>query len=405
MTQYNQNQLSQADLLVKFIEQDPSCSEVFEVTKQGQTLTPKTQSLLEKTASLFIASPNDFYGNIYVTNELKKHANITAHTNTVANLVDFISNAPFYYFSFQFLGNIPAVILGLFLDTGVLYFSNITAANTANRNKKNRAWANIGMLGMISISMVKSLVSGIGVELLNNPTGIQQEAANYLINEQIEKIKYLKTLNSPQYDNAKQECEKGENILRNMTKDDRQYHSKYAEYYGTWSERKTNWDNAPLSKLPVCHRVQRLEKAHYSNYENAKNDLNKKLTRRTEIGNDLTFLKQEFPEVYNFNFDKNGNLKSPVTQVQMATLSFFGKLSRGEFANLGFALFWFSLSLISSAVAVLITITYSCRQDVLKSRDEDFARQRDIQLEEIYLELLTQNQELLTQINQENHLS
>jgi hypothetical protein len=398
MTNNNQNQLSQADLLVKFIEQDPSCSEVLEVTKQGKTLTPKTQSLLEKTASLFIASPEDFYGKVYVTNELKKHANLTAHTNTIANLVDFISNAPFYYFSFQFLGNIPAIILGLFLDSGVLYFSNITASTAANRNQKNRSWANIGMVGMISISIVKSLVSGIGVELLNNPTGIQEEAANYLIAEQKQKVNDLKTLDSPQYNNAKKQCEIGEANLKNLSKNDPKYHSEYVKYRGKWSEMDKKWDNVPLEQIPVCIRATRLEKDNYTVYENAKNNLNKKLTRRTEIGNDLTFLKQEFPEVYNFNFDDNGNLKSPVTQVQMATLSFFGKLSRGEVANLGFALFFFSLSIITSAAAVFITITYSCREDVLKSRDENFARQRDLELEKIYQELLTQN-------NQENHLS
>lgn len=109
---------------------------------------------MEKISSSLIANPKDYHGNVYVTDKLKNDAKFTAHLNTFANGIDFVSNAPFYFFCFNFLGNFPALILGLLINAGFLCFSNITAATVANRTKKNRAWANVGIFGMVSISIL-----------------------------------------------------------------------------------------------------------------------------------------------------------------------------------------------------------------------------------------------------------
>ncbi|MGI0481103.1 hypothetical protein ACN4EE_09955 [Geminocystis sp. CENA526] len=401
----NTTELSQAEILVKFIKQDPNCSEVVEITEQGKKLTPQDESLVEKISSCLIANPKDYYGNVYVTDKVKNDAKITAYLNTFANGFDFVTNAPFYFFCFNFLSFFPALILGLLTSAGVLSFSNITAATVANRSKKNRAWANVGIFGMVSISIVKSLVSGIGVELLMNRTGIQQQAVDYFVAEQIAKVEALKNLDSPQYENAKLQCEQGRAKLATMTEQDRDYDALRVDVNGLWSERDKDWSNTPLDKVPLCNRASVLETQHYAIYNQSKEALNEKLSIRAQRGNDLAFLRDEFPEVYEFHFDKDGNLRSSVTQVQMATLSFFNKLRQGDFANLGLSLFLFSLSIISSAAAVLITITYANREDVLKSRDEDFARQRDIQLEQIYKELIMENKARLDKINQEKDLS
>lgn len=401
----NTTELSQAEILVKFIQQDPSCAEVLKLTEEGKKLTPQDESLVEKISSCLIANPKDYYGNVYVTDKVKNDAKFTAYLNTFANGLDFVTNAPFYFFCFNFLSYFPAVILGLLTNAGVLSFSNITAATVANRSKKNRAWANVGIFGMVSISIVKSLVSGIGVELLMNRTGIQQQAVDYFVAEQITKVEALKNLDSPQYENAKSQCEQGRADLAKMTKEDIGYNALHVNVYGLWSDLHKDWSNTPLDQVPLCNRAEILGKQHYAVYENAKEVLAEKLSIRAQRGNDLAFLRDEFPEVYEFHFDKDGNLRSAVTQVQMATLNFFNKLRQGDFANLGLSLFFFSLSIISSAIAVLITITYANREDVLKSRDEDFARQRDIQLETIYKELIMENKALLDDINQEKDLS
>ena len=393
-TENNCTELSKPELLIKFVEQDPSCAEVLKLTQEGKKLTPQDESLLDKATSLIIANPKDFHGNVYVTDELKKHASLTAKTNTIANCIDFISNAPFYFFCFTFLGNAPAFILGLLVNAGVLSFSNMTASITANRTKKNRAWANVGIFGMVSISLVKSLLSGVGVELLNNPTGIQQQTVDYLVAEQVAKVEDLKNLDTPQYENAKLKCQEGRANLARMTEEDRGYHGLFRDVHGLWSEGDKDWSNTPIEQIPLCVRAEILGQQHYEVYEDAKETLAEKLSIRAQRGNDLAFLRDEFPELYEFHFDEEGNLRSAVTQVSMATRSFFSKLVGGEFADLGFALFFFSLSVISSAAAVLITIKYANREDVLKSRDEDFARQRDTELEEIYHQLLARDKEV-----------
>ncbi|MGY6528541.1 MAG: hypothetical protein ACXITR_01300 [Cyanobacterium sp.] len=392
--QNNYTELSKPELIIKFIEQDPSCAEILELTQEGKKVTPKDPSSVEKISSFLIANPQDYYGNAYVTYELKKHANITANTNTVANVVDFISNAPFYFFCFKFLGNFPAVILGLLIDAGVLCFSNVTASTVANRTKKNRGWANVGIFGMVSISFVKSLVSGIGVELLTNPTGIQYQAVDYLLIQQEAKVEDLSNFNSSEYEEVNQQCEEGQANVRTLSENDPDRHRQIVRLEGLWSESEKDWSNTPEERIPICVRANMLRQENYAVYKDARKVFDDKLSIRAQRGNDLAFLRDEFPELYEFHFDEEGNLRSAVTQVSMATRSFFSKLGNGEFADLGLALFFFSISVITSIAAVFITIKYANREDVLKSRDEDFARQRDMELEEVYHQLLARDKEV-----------
>lgn len=398
--------LSEAELLVRYIEQEPRCRWIVELTKQGKTLPPESQSALTWLISLLIAAPNDFYGKAYVTDTLKEQAALTANINTVANWVDFISNYPFYFFSFQFLGNIPACMLGLLLNGAILWSSNLTAAVVANRHQKNRCWANVGIQGTIALSVLKSIVSGVGVELLNNPTGIKQQTANYLIQTQIERVEQLKVLDSPLYLKAKQACQEGEAQFSQMNKEHSHRNALYAKLYGTWAQqhddRKPNWKSLPIEQVPDCVRANLLFQSAHVDYEAAKKQMNQTLSRRVEIGNDLMFLKKEMPNVYAAAFTESGEIASPVMQVQMATLGFFGKLVRGEFASLGFALFFFSLSIITSAIAVLITIRYAQREDVQLSRDEDFARERDRLCDRLWRELVEQHEQELSTLKKKS---
>ncbi len=392
--------LSDAELLVKYIEQDSRCRKVVELTKKGKTLPPESQSPLQWLISLLIASPKDYHGKAYVTDSVKTQAGITANTNTIANWVDFISNYPFYFFSFQFLGNIPGVILGLLLDAGILFSSNLTASAVANRHQKNKSWARVGIQGMIALSLLKSIVSGVGVELLNNPSGIKQETANYLIERQINAIEAEneKILDSEGTKNAQQACQQGEAEFRQMGKNNPNRDALHIRLYGTWGERNKDWQNTPTEQLPLCVKASRLETQTFQAYENAKEKLSRQLNRRLEIGNDVIFLAEEMSGLYQSNFTPEGEIASPVMQVQMATLSFFGKLTRGEWANLGFALFFFSLSIITSAISVMMTIKYAQREDVQKSRDEDFAQKRNAELEKLWRDLVEKHHQELNNL-------
>lgn len=393
------------EMLVKYIVQDPRYQEVVECVRQGKSLSPELKSWLQHLKDIFIADPKDFYGTACVTKDLKKEAALTAHTNTAANLVDFVSNLSLYYFAFKSLGEIPAFILGVALDGFILWISNITATTTATRRAKNVKWARAGLGGMIALNLLKSLFSGVGGELLNNQSGLNQQMAAQLIEQQIERVEKLKEIDTPQYTNTVQRCEKGRIQLEKMERNHARRDSLHIELFGSWNDRHRDWIGVPLEQLPICLQVPRLEKEAYAPYEKAKDQLNQKLIRRADIGNDLLFLKQEMPAVYSLAFIDKGNISSTeissgVAAVAIATDNFFGKLCRGEFASLGFSLFFFSISIITSAIAVWKTMKYAERQDVQMSRNEAIACERDLWLEERWQELVERHQQELEALEQ-----
>lgn len=384
---------SNPETLVKYFEQDPQYQEVVECTKQGKPLPLESDSLLKQGKDLLIAEPKDFYGTAYVTDNLKQEAAVTAHTNTAANLVDFISNYSLYYFAFKSLGDIPAFILGALLDAFILWISNLTATATAKRRAKNVSWTKAGLGGMIALNLLKSLISGIGGELLLNQPGLNQQMAAQLIEQQTERVEKLKKLDSPRYLNTVQRCEQGRAELAKMGRNHPRRDSLYIELNGSWGDRNRNWSTLPLEQLPICLQIPRLEKEAYAAYEKAKQQLNQKLIRRADIGNDLMFLKQEMPAVYSLAFTDKGDIysaeiSSGVAAVAIATNNFFAKLVHGEFASLGFSLFFFSISIITSAVAVFMTLRYAELEEVQRSRNEALARERDLWLEERWQELV-----------------
>jgi hypothetical protein len=183
-----------------------------------------------------------------------------------------------------------------------------------------------------------------------------------------------------------------------MGKDNPNRDALHIRLYGSWAERQKDWRNTPTEQLPLCFKASRLEEETFQAYENAKQRLAQKLNRRLEIANDLIFLAEEMPGLYQSNFTPEGEIASPVMQVQMATLSFFGKLTRGEWANLGFALFFFSLSIITSAISLMITIKYAQREDVQKSRDEDFEQKRNAELETLWRDLVEKHDQELNEL-------
>lgn len=404
-TTSSSNYSNDPEMLVKLIVQDPRYQEVVECVKQGKSLPPELKSWPQQLKDIPIAEPKDFHGTAYVTRDLKKEAALTAHTNTAANSVDFVSNLPLYYFAFKSLGGIPAIILGVALDGFILWISNITATTTATRRAKNVKWAKAGLGGMIALSLLKSLFSGVGGELLNNQSGLNQQMAAQLIEQQIERVEDLKEMDTPQYTNTVQRCEKGRAELEKMGRNHPRRDSLYIELFGSWGDRHRDWSGVPLERVPICLQVPRLEKEAYAAYEQAKDQLNQKLIRRADIGNDLLFLKQEMPNVYSLAFTDKGNISSAeissgVAAVAIATENFFGKLLRGEFASLGFSLFFFSLSIITSAIAVWKTMKYAEREDVQMSRNEAIARERDLWLEARWQELVKRHQQQLEALKQ-----
>lgn len=396
-------------LLIQYIEHSAQYEEVVgrAKIKHQSSSTKKSQEwhhlkrFLVNLGRLLVADVNDFSGKAIVTQELAASAKVTARVVTVSNSIDFCFNFPFFVYAFRFLGPIPSVLASLAISIGVLKFGNDTAAAVASRQSSNRFWSHAAFLCLVLINLVQSVASGIGTELFGNQMALSQLKASELVEQRLtlaeRSIEEMQVPSSEEYRNAASKCEEGERQLSNLPRDDPKWHATYVELYGRWSEQDRDWSRVASESLPSCRKVDRLlaEVSGSSAYQNAQGQFSEAMSKRAEIGSDLFFLKEQYPPIYALHFDESGELKSGIEAVRLATLNFLGKLQQGDFSGLGFSLFIFSISSITSLAACLLTAFHALNPETQMSRSSMLLCARNEWCEEQrHQQLIRQQREL-----------
>ncbi|WP_319420338.1 hypothetical protein [Pleurocapsa sp. FMAR1] len=376
---------------------DPEIREIVDLAKKGKPFQTIKTPIKEKLFYLFFANPEEYYGRTFVTDDIKASAVQTAGAVSVSNLTDFASNFPVLFFAFTNIGLIPCLVVSSSINYFILLFGNYTAAAVSRGHKNSRSWSRSAAAGLISLNILQSLVSGVGMELFNNQSNLKQMLASQLIEEQKAKVDSLKDskIEHPGYDDYMQECTKGRQQLLELPANDPRRHTLYVRILGEYKDKDRDWSAVNFEKLPICHRLTRLEQENVEAYKQAKEYLDSKLIIRSKMGNDLVFLKQKLPDVYNQSFQgDNDEIISGVTAVAISMDSFFGRLIAGDFFNLGLSLYFFLWSIISSTAFILMTIQFARRKDVAKSFDKDLELKRDMWLNRLLEEAIEDSEDV-----------
>ena len=390
------NKQKQVDDLLYSIEQDPKYATLREQARNPPTTEkPKnfSQKLLNGLKELVIADPKAFHGTAVVSEDLEKQATLTAGTVTVSSLFNFFTNYPLLFFAFKDMGFCGVVLTSL-CNILILKFTNDTTTAVSSRTKYNKTWQLWAIYASLSINILQSIASLVGTELMLNQSGLSQGKAAESIQKQIQQVETLKHFDSPKYQDALKRCQEGEQQLNQLDRTNPRWESLYVQLYGTWGDRNTNWNQLPPEKLPTCHQVVRLRTEAYQNYETAKKNMEQLLVIRLQMGNDLAFLKQEMPLLYQQHFTPAGEIASGIEATRMAILSCTNKLLSGDIAGMGFPLFMLLLSVITSGYACAMTIALAFREDTQKSFSDPVKLQRDFWLEARRRELTAQAESL-----------
>jgi hypothetical protein len=390
------NQYKQVDDLIYSIEQDPKYAHLREQAKNPPTTEkPKNfwQRVFNTSKELLIADPKAFHGTAVVSEDLAKQATLTAGTVTVSSLFNFFTNYPLLFFAFKDMGFFGVVLTSL-CNILILKFTNDTTTAVSSRTKYNKTWQSWAIAASLSINILQSIASLVGTELMLNQSGLSQMKAAESIQKQIQQVETLKQLDSPQYQDVLKRCQEGEHQLNQLEKTNPRWESAYVQLHGTWGERNTNWNQVPLEKLPICRQVVRLRTEAYQDYETAKKNMGQLQVIRSKMGNDLAFLKQEMPLLYQQHFTPAGEMASGIEATRMAILSCTNKLLSGDIAGMGFPLFMLLLSVITSGYACAMTIALAFREDTEKSFSDAVKLQRDFWLEARRRELTAQAETL-----------
>ena len=237
-------------------------------------------------------------------------------------------------------------------------------------------------------------MSGVGMDILVNPTGITKGYANELAAEQIadadKQLRELRQMKNPKYIEYKNSCDALKEQMKGLKAEDpistRLYVLAYGEYrqrlemqkatpaetlrrYGGALNNVPGDCNKQFIQLSLDNKAAEELSARLDSWKNQKNNLPS-----------LMFLEKNFPNIYQDNFTARGNdvyISDGGVMVRSATEQFFTKLrDPREIWSLGFSLVWMLVSIIFSGIAVIQLWQKSRLEDMKMSYSNDLLLER-----------------------------
>ncbi|MGL4499276.1 MAG: hypothetical protein ACRCU2_09485, partial [Planktothrix sp.] len=306
---------------------------------------------------------DQLHGQVFVSEELSKDSKITATVLSGATWINAITNWPILYYAFNNWGPVIALSSTLVLDFLILNWTNNTGTAAAGAKRGRFWWSVAGIVAFFMISMLQSIVAGIGAELINNQDELSNIKAGQIIDEYFQQLTANLQIKRDEYQPSRSQCTQDADRLIELEYNSPERRAVYERAYGQYDERNKDWSNA-TGKIPNCPKADLLELQVNQEQE----QLNQSKNKRQELGNVL-YLKERLPARYQQNFTPNGQINSGVVAVEIAINNFWKKFANWEFDKLGFSMFFLSLSMITSLGALFMTAAYAIKYNTRMSRN------------------------------------
>ena len=354
------------------------------VVNSRKDLSLGDNSFLEDFKETFWVPGSKLRGNQFSTKELDNSLKTTAKVMSVSTLWDFFCTLPILFYAVggaKLLAGPFTFLIGYL----ILWASNLTGENATNRTKGHSGKAKASLLAFIFLSLAKTAVSGVGLDMILSKDQIINTFADELIeSKSVGEESLISNLRSPIADPAikkelqlvTEECSSLDNQIRNLDLSKRS-NRKIRE---SLNEQARGNSNSPCNKKLELSRRFSDEQAKINSRERInKEKSSKRLNDRQELP-PITFLLTYYPNEYNTYFkglpsgtglyntisgnviaENNTNTSTLDWQdgrkseaVSQASKQFFNKLSNGEIASLGLSLFGFIISVVLSSTAAIL---------------------------------------------------
>ena len=341
---------------------------------QADIVGKRVRSHQNRIREFLWPSAQSMRGKCFGTKSFDDTCGKAANTMAGSTAWDAVSTVPFVQFALADYLKIFAMPTALGISIGLMVLSNIAGKLGANRAKGREITASAGLTLFILLSTVKTVLSGVGFDILVNKPGITREYAKDLARQQLverqKTLNQLQTLSNPKLLNFEKSCDA---LKSQLQKTDRGLQPKawenlWVQAFGTFQQQESmrGLTNSQIldkyggiNQVPgVCKRFE-LQQAddlvQASQLQGKISDWNVKIGTTPS----LQFLKQEFPDVYSDEFIvlSNGEpeIRSGQTIVGQAFQQFFSKLSNPSLMlDLGVSLFWMAVSVILSVLATIL---------------------------------------------------
>jgi hypothetical protein len=331
------------------------------------------ERILPGIQDALIANPTELIGSSYTNSELKKDAGIICRLLTAGNWIDVVCTQGVLSFAF---GSSPiGFVLSIVTNLLILKIKNDAGVAIVRARSGTFPTRIVGTFTLLGLSALSCSVSGVGTELTLNPSGLADLQAARMIESERVRVAALQP-DSKRYDRAQAECDQSKQDLNLLPAKGARHDTAYVRTYGMFKERNREWE-LEESGIPLCVKADMLNKQLVEQSVNLSQNWQNKMATRSQIGNDLEFLKQEMPGSYKKYFTDNGEFRSGVLAIELASQSFSSKLSKGDFAGLGASLFFSSLSVVTTIAACGAVMAFPFNRDAKLSWDGEIAHKRD----------------------------
>jgi hypothetical protein len=367
--------------MYRWVEMQPEFDELQRiVTSDGKLKLPKPtfwQQPLKFVKSMLWMDESTLYGRAWVDPNLVSAAKTTATTLSVANLINTLSTIPYLLYAFADLGGIGTVLSA---TVGLLLNQMGNTLGEAACLHQNRKEARTGLVGFLLLNLVLTLASGPGIELLLDPSGLAERRSREIVREKVLDNSIGERNLAERQEKVREAQEKCDTVvgeIKAAAADNPNRDFFYNQAYGLWSERNRNWGQVPLTDLPLCRKAERLEEETQIYAERIRSELEAHHEEIHRYGSDLLYLQAVRPDIYRMNFHENGVLRSGLVASRLSIQGFAEKLGSGDLSDLGFPLFFFAISLVTSGIAVAKVAFYAQREDVERSWDSELYQVRE----------------------------
>lgn len=342
--------------------------------QQTDVVGRKLQSRKTQLQEFFWPSAQSMRGKCFGTKSFDDTCGKAANMMAGSTAWDAISTIPFVQFALADYLRVFAMPTAFGISIGLMVLSNVAGKLGANRAKGREMTATAGLALFILLSTVKTLLSGVGFDILVNKGGITREYARAVAAQQVDDkqktLNQLQTLKNPKLLNFEKSCDTLKTQLQKTDKDlqPKAWENVWVQAFGTFEQQESMRGSSNsqildryggINQVPgVCKRfeIQQAEDLAQASI------LQTKLAEwnfKTGSTPSLVFLKAEFPDVFKDEFieTKDGQIeiRSGQTVVSQAFIQFFTKLfDPSRMLELGVSLFWMSVSIILSVLATIL---------------------------------------------------
>ena len=353
------------------------------IVNSRKNLSLGDNSFLDNFKETFWVPGAKLRGNQFSTKELDNSLTTTAKVMSVSTLWDFFCTLPILFYavgSAKLLAGPFTFIIGYL----ILWASNLTGENATNRTKGHSGKAKASLLAFIILSLAKTAVSGVGLDMILSKDQIINNFADELIeSKSIGEESLINDLRTPlaepaikrELDLVTAECSSLDNQIKNLDMSKRRNKKLFEQLN---NQARGNANSPCNKKLELSTRFSKEQERINSIERSNNNKSSERLNDRQELP-PISFLFKYYSNEYftyfkglppnSYTYNSSGNIiaenDSNISKldwrdgrkseaVSQASKQFFNKLGNGEIASLGLSLFGFIISVVLSSTAAIL---------------------------------------------------